>query len=433
MRKSIKITSLLAWLWFGITLIVALVDLPNAFGRDNLQGSMLKGLGEVINLLILLSFPLVGALIVSRQPGNNIGWLLMMPSLAFLLEPFIRSQITGLAVPPSHPSILFLIAAYLSNMYWLLGIFPVFLIALLFPTGKPLSPRWRWAVVYAIGMFVYFCILAFFGETIAPETSLYGVDWSVPNPIGFLDLSTNDTLWTAWFAGIAVLALLCVASIVFRYRRAAVVERKQITWLLYAVGLFTSFYALTLPLNTENFGGNLWNLFLGLFMLAIPVAIGMAILRYRLFDIDLIIRKTLVYGALTATLALVFFGGVTLLQQVVGRITGTEDSPIIIVISTLLIAALFTPLRRRIQDFIDRRFYRQKYNAEQALADFAASARSETDLEALTSKLVEVVSQTMQPEQVSLWVKPTSERKPKPMSGNNRRSGVGDPLAGVGR
>jgi cytochrome b subunit of formate dehydrogenase len=354
MKKSIKITSLLAWLWFGITLILVLVDLPNAFGRDNLQGSMVKALGEVINLLVLLSFSLVGALIVSRQLGNNIGWLLMIPSLAFLLEPFIRSQITGWTVPPSHPSILFLIAAYLSNMYWLLGVFPVFLIALLFPTGKPLSPRWRWAVVYAIGMFVYFCVLAIFSETIAPDTSLYGVDWSIPNPLGFLNLSANDTLWTAWFAGIAVLALLCVASIVLRYRRAAVVERKQINWLLYAVGLFTSFYALTLPLNTENFGGDLWNLFLGLFALAIPVAIGMAILRYRLFDIDVIIRKTLVYAVLTATLALVFFGGVALLQQIFGRITGTEGSPVAIVLSTLAIAALFSPLRRRIQDFIDR-------------------------------------------------------------------------------
>jgi len=112
-----------------------------------------------------------------------------------------------------------------------------------------------------------------------------------------------------------------------------------------------------------------------------------------------------VYGALTATLALVFFSGVALLQHVVGRLTGTEDSPIAIVLSTLAIAALFSPLRRRIQDFIDRRFYRRKYDAEQALEAFAETARSETDLEALTTKLVEVVSQTMQPEQVRLWLR----------------------------
>jgi hypothetical protein len=149
------------------------------------------------------------------------------------------------------------------------------------------------------------------------------------------------------------------------------------------------------------------------FFLLVPICIGIAILRYRLFDIDVIIRKTLVYAALTATLALVFFGGVTLLQGVVGRLTGTGDSPIVIVISTLVIAALFSPLRRRIQNFIDRRFYRSKYNAEQALADFAETARNETDLEELTGKLVEVISQTMQPERVSLWMKSSNVRTPR--------------------
>jgi hypothetical protein len=145
-------------------------------------------------------------------------------------------------------------------------------------------------------------------------------------------------------------------------------------------------------------------------MTLIPITVGFAVLRYRLYDIDLIIRKTLVYGALSATLGLVFFGGVALLQRVFGGITGTEDSPVAIVISTLMIAALFSPLRRRIQDFIDRRFYRQKYNAEQALADFTATARNETDLDALSSKLVEVVSQTMQPERVTVWLAKSERR-----------------------
>jgi hypothetical protein len=213
-----------------------------------------------------------------------------------------------------------------------------------------------------------------------------------------------------WPAGLFSMTVLSVVSLFFRYRRAATVERTQIKWLLYACAIFAIIYIPGWWLSDQNTILNeIWNMLFYLSILAIPAAITVSILRYRLWDIDLIIRKTLVYGALTTTLGLVFFGGVTLLQGVVGRLTGTENSPIAIVISTLLIAALFSPLRRRIQDFIDRRFYRQKYNAEQALADFAATARDETDLEALTGKLVEVVRQTVQPERVSLWLK--SQRK----------------------
>jgi hypothetical protein len=226
--------------------------------------------------------------------------------------------------------------------------------------------------------------------------------------------------WGIGWITVIVFALLSLATVI---HSAAVTKdaigRAQIRWAVTGVAIGAVGFIIN-NLLALSYAANPVQVDVPRFVIDLPFTIGIlapalgfaiAILRYRLFDIDVIIRKTLVYAVLTATLALVFFGGVTLLQQVVGRLTGTEDSPVVIVISTLLIAALFSPLRRRIQDFIDRRFYRQKYNAEQALADFAASARNETDLEALTVKLVEVVSQTMQPERVGLWMKSSNESK----------------------
>jgi len=214
-------------------------------------------------------------------------------------------------------------------------------------------------------------------------------------------------IWQAAFFFVILAGFpLILVSQVLRYRNFSTpVERQQTKWFVGSLALLAIITVAQLIItgsfnNVIGWAGDLSEMLDFL----IPVSLVISILRYRLWDIDVIIRKTLVYTALTATLALVFFGGVTLLQQVFGRISGTENSPVAIVLSTLAIAALFSPLRHRIQGFIDRRFYRQKYNAEQALAEFASAARSEADLDALSSKLVEVVSQTVQPERVSVWL-----------------------------
>jgi hypothetical protein len=167
--------------------------------------------------------------------------------------------------------------------------------------------------------------------------------------------------------------------------------------------LFALYYAISFFFNDETY--QLWwiDLLFIISVTTIPLAIAIAILRYKLYDIDIIIRRTAVYAVLTTTLGLIYFGTVVLLQTIVGR-AADEQSPLVIVFSTLLIAALFSPLRRRIQDFIDRRFYRRKYNAAHTLAGFAHTARDEVDMDRLSTALIEVVQDTMQPDNLSLWL-----------------------------
>jgi len=232
--------------------------------------------------------------------------------------------------------------------------------------------------------------------------------WTLLNPIGFIDLQTLEAIVLPWQIGLGIVTVLSLVSLFVRYRTANAIERTQIKWVLYACGIFVTVYVpglLTSISDSHGLANDIFNLVLILAILAIPAAIVVAILRYRLWDIDLIIRRTLLYGALTGLLALVFFGLVIVLQQILGGVTQSENSPLAIVLSTLAIAALFNPLRTRLQEFIYRRFYRQKYDAEKTLAEFAAAARAETDLDTLSTQVVAIVEKTMQPTEINMWLK----------------------------
>jgi hypothetical protein len=207
--------------------------------------------------------------------------------------------------------------------------------------------------------------------------------------------------------------LASLVSLVVRFWRSRGEERQQMKWITYAAGaMFTMVLLVTVldVLAPNSALAKVMSLLTGATFAGIPVAVGTAIFKYRLYDIDVIINRTLVYGSLTGVLALVYFGGVTATQAVLQAFTGQEELPqLAIVASTLAIAALFSPLRRRVQSFIDRRFYRRKYDAAKTSKAFSVTLRDETDLETLNNDLVAVVRDTMQPAHVSLWLRPVVE------------------------
>jgi hypothetical protein len=299
------------------------------------------------------------------------------------------------------------------------GLIGIYLL-LLFPDGKLLSRRWRplaW-LSGAVTVLLSLSILL----TPGPLDALGGVR----NPFG---LEGRPWVADALKAG-RLLLLLCflasALSLVLRFRRSGGEERQQIKWITFAASFFGLVYlAATIgavfvrDIALDVTGGAPTPLWLQLLQDAvslssagISIAIGFAVLKYRLYDIEVIINRTLVYGSLTATLALVYFGGVTATQGIFRTLTGQAKQPqLAVVVSTLLIAALFNPLRRRIQSFIDRRFYRRKYDAAKTLEAFSAKLRDKTDLDALSDDLVGVVRETMQPSHVSLWLRPDTPPK----------------------
>jgi hypothetical protein len=320
----------------------------------------------------------------------------------------------GLARPSSLP---FPVVIYaLGQWLWVptVGLLAIYL-ALLFPDGRLPSSSWR-PLAWLSGV-VIVLVSVTQGLVPGPLPELGGVR----NPFGL-----EGQPWIADATNaILVLFLLCIlasaVSLILRYRRSRGEEREQIKWIAFAAsflgmafvsamvgGLIFYFFA---PETWDANNPPLWfELLFSVVVLSfggVPTAVGFAVLKYRLYDIDILINRTLVYGSLTATLALVYFGGVATTQAIFGALTGHEEQPqLAIVVSTLVIAALVNPLRGRIQGFIDRRFYRSRYDARKTLEDFSSKLREETDLEALNDNLVGVVRETMQPAHLSLWLRP---------------------------
>jgi hypothetical protein len=351
-----------------------------------------------MNTLLAVGCSLVGALIVPRiSPKNPIGWLFCLIGLIWGVTHFSAEYAiyTQLAVPGSLPASK--AAAWMMCWVWVSAGGPIVFLLLLFPDGRLPNRRWRW--------FAWFSLLLIVGGTISQALAPGSVYYlrAIHNPLGVEGLPNyGELIQTVNFT----LVFVSAGSLFVRRLRASGVERQQLKWFTYTSTLAISGTILTYTIS-EALGAQ-WLKWAGYALMqvglvGVPISMGIAILRYRLYDIDTLINRTLVYGPLTAALVALYFGGVVLLQSLFVVLTG-ERSTLAIVASTLVIAAMFNPLRRRIQSFIDRRFYRRKYDARKTLEAFSTKLRDETDIEALNDELVGVVRETMQPAHVTLWL-----------------------------
>jgi hypothetical protein len=358
-------------------------------------------------------FFVAGLLIYRRQPANRIGWLLLMAALGVYTYVvvvgylgYVQTTAVGQAFPGQAASgfpagFLAGFAAWYATWGWITYVWPVTSgLPLLFPTGRLHSPRWRplfrFSVGYAILMSAFY---AFYPGPVAGLEPL-GNPLAIPalGRLPFTPQQMEDWYWPV--------PVLSVISLLVRFRQSEGEERAQIKWFLYAAILFlgwgtygTLVSAGWLPAPGPHVSSTVFTLIVSAF----GAAIAVAILKYRLYDIDIIIRRTLAYSLLTALLALLFLGGVIVLQRAFAGITAQESQPAI-VLSTLAIAALFNPLRLRIQGWIDRRFYRRRYDAQRVLERLAQVTRDETDVDRLLGELAAVVEETVHPARISIWL-----------------------------
>jgi hypothetical protein len=393
------------WAWVAWSMLaVYLVGMVAAISLSVVNGTFQPDAAGQVGLALGFSaFMVVGALIVAHRPSNAIGWIFSAIGLLAFTALLAVEYATYAYVtrPGSLPGAT--LAAWYSSWPW----YPAIALALiftplLFPTGRLLSSRWRpiaWLAGVATAAWM---VLGALG----PELDL-ARDHAIANPIGVAwTENSGETVDTTLSVLLAGSGLAAAGSLVLRFRRSRGEERQQLKWFTYAVALLPLF---VLADFLPGSGGSLLS---AVPLVLLPVAVGIAILRYRLYDIDRLINRTLVYGLLTALLAGVYAGTVLVLGQVFGGV-GKDPPSWAVAGATLAVAALFQPARRRIQAVVDRRFNRRKYDAVRTVEAFSVRMRDEVDLDALSAELLAVVEQTIQPTRASLWLRPAPQAPPR--------------------
>ena len=385
---STRAIARLAWALCAVSLLIlALSLLLIVLGWSTpLPGAQTPWRDQAVSVVGIIGAPVLGGLIASRRPKNPYGWVWLIFGLGLSLQLLAGAYASYALVEPGS-----LVAPktipHLLNPGGPLALTLGSFLMLLFPTGRLPSPRWRFIAWTAGVSGAVLIALSFF--------------FISPDQAGGLVSVVAVVVASALFVSVFLSAL----SLVVRYRRADGVERQQLRWLAGAAVLVGVYIVGGLTGLEGLLGEGVWNLINAAANAGLYAAVGVAILRYRLYGIDIIINRAIVYGTLTTTLIALYFGGIVLLQSTFVALTG-EQSTLAVVASTLLIAALFNPLRRRLQSFVDRRFYRSKYDAAKTLAAFGSRLREETDLDSLSDDVLGVIRETMQPEHASLWLRP---------------------------
>jgi hypothetical protein len=386
-------------------LAVYLVGMVAAISLSVVNGTFQPDAAGQVGLALGFSaFMVVGALVVAHRPSNAIGWIFSTIGLLAFTALLAVQYATYAYVtrPGSLPGAT--LAAWYGSWPWFVVIaLALIFTPLLFPTGRLLSSRWRPVAWLAGAATAALMVLGALG----PELDL-DRDHAIANPIGvaWVENSAESPVVPALSVLLVVSGLAAAGSLVLRFRRSRGEERQQLKWFTYAVALLPLFVlADFLPYS----GGSLLS---AVPLVLLPVAVGVAILRYRLYDIDRLINRTLVYGLLTVLLAGVYAGTVLVLGQVFGGV-GKDPPSLVVAGATLAVAALFQPARRRIQAVVDRRFNRRKYDALRTVEAFSVRMRDEVDLDALSNELLGVVDQTMQPTTASLWLRPAAQARPR--------------------
>ena len=381
------------WIWTGgvvaASLIVFLVAVQD-FGSSV----------RATNIALAFWFPavvtLLGTLIAIRQPGNRISWLLLGIGLGILVEFHLQLVADVEPVSPSLPDYAAIVVSYSSFPFVL---YLLLLIAFVFPTGRFFTRRQAWTRWLAVIMIPASLLVAMFTEEIGPPFPSDDQAWTVVNPIGFLPTSALDLVTAIMLVGLLGMAIGAVCSLIIRYRRSQLIVRTQIRWMLFATLVLG--VGVMLVLVTDATQTNAGGLLISVAFTSIPLSITVAITRYRLFEIDRIISRTLSYSAIVALLGLLFGAGVVWLPAALGL----EGSPLLVAGTTLLVAGLFNPLRRRVQEAIDRRFNRSHVEAQLVAEQFATQLHQAHSFEEIVDLWLKTVDEWLSPATSGAWLR----------------------------